>query len=76
MTKAPNPTKTKGVLAEEIAKAFKEEERTQLFEHIFEKYDAGLIQGAFDEVKQVPAEKIRKSRSALFFYLLDKYGEE
>jgi hypothetical protein len=74
-TKHAKPA-TKDDLAIEIAKVFQEEERTDQYRYIFQKHDEATIIRAFDEVTKLPASKIKKSRSALFFYLLNKYGEK
>lgn len=75
MSKSPTLSDKKKVLAREIAIAFKEENKVELYEYIFEKYDISRIQKVYDQVKLVPDDKIKKSRSALFFYLLYKYVE-
>jgi hypothetical protein len=74
-TKQVTPA-SKDELATEIAKAFQEERRTDLYRYIFQKHDQATIIKAFDEVTKLPASKIKKSKSALFFYLLNKYGEK
>jgi len=63
-------------LATEIARTFQEEHRTELYRYIFQKHDDAVIRKAFEEVKKVPVAKIKKTQSALFFYLLNKYAEE
>ena len=63
-------------LATEIAKAFHEEDRVELYRYVFRKHSEAVIKRAFEEVKKVPVEKIKKSQSALFFFLLNKYEEE
>jgi len=76
MTNTQHKSKTKEELANEIAKDFKEEERLELFQQVFERHDESIIQRAYKEVKKVPVAKIKKSQSALFFYLLNKYAEK
>jgi hypothetical protein len=68
--------KSKEDLANEIAKDFKEEERIELFQQVFQRHDESTIQRAYEDVKKVPISKIKKSQSALFFYLLNKYAEK
>ncbi|MDD5715990.1 MAG: hypothetical protein PHF98_04870 [Patescibacteria group bacterium] len=67
---------SKDDLAVEISKAFQEEHRTDLYRYIVQKHEEATIIRAFDEVTKLPASKIKKSKSALFFYLLNKYGEK
>ena len=67
---------SKDELAMEIAKSFQEEQRTELYRYIFQKHDESTIMKAFDEANKVPLSKIKKSRSALFFFLLNKYAEK
>ena len=68
--------KTKESLANKIAKEFKEEERIELFQQVFLRHNESIILRAYEEVKKVPIGKIKKSQSALFFYLLNKYAEK
>ena len=63
-------------LATEIARTFQEEHRTDLYRYIFQKHDESTIRRAFEETTEVPASKIKKSKSALFFFLLNKYAEK
>ena len=74
-TKKEKPT-SKDELAMDIAKTFKEEHRTDLYRYIFQKHDESTIRRAFEETIKVPDSKIKKSKSALFFYLLNKYAEK
>jgi len=67
---------SKDELAMEIAKSFQEEHRTELYRYIFQKHDESTIMKAFDEANKVPVSKIKKSKSALFFFLLNKYAEK
>lgn len=76
MTNTRHKSKTKEDLANEIAKCFKEEERIGLFQQVFQRHDESIIRRAYEEVQKVPISKIKKSQSALFFYLLNKYAEK
>ena len=62
-------------LAQEMAEAFKEESKVEQYQDIFQKYDLDVISRAFAEAKEVPADRIKKSRHALFLYLLKKYAK-
>lgn len=63
-------------LANEIAKEFREEEQVNLYQHICQQYDDAVVRSAFADAMKVPSEKIKKSRSALFFYLLKTNGKK
>lgn len=76
MTNTNNQSKTKDELATEIAKTFQEEHRVELYRYIFQKHDESIIRKAFEETTKVPVSKIKKSKSALFFFLLNKYAEK
>lgn len=76
MTNTNDQSKTKDELANEIAKSLQEEHRTELYRHIFQKHDESTIKKAFEEATKVPVSKIKKSKSALFFFLLNKYAEK
>lgn len=45
-------------------------------ERILARYPGAVIQRSLDRVERTPAEKIRKSKAALFRYLLAKFSEE
>jgi len=74
-TQKEKPT-SKDDLAAEIAKTFQEEHRIELYRYIFHKHDESIIRKAFEEASKVPVSKIKKSKSALFFFLLNKYAEK
>lgn len=63
-------------LAHKIAKSLKEEKDIKLYLYIVKHYKESAIRRAFQETMLVPDEKIKKTRSALFFYLLKKYDRE
>jgi len=65
---------TKKKLAIEIAKEFKEAEKVALYEALLDRYEETTIRQAFEDTKKVPLEKIKKSKSALFMFLLRKYA--
>ena len=74
-TQKEKPT-SKDDLATEIAKTFQEEHRIELYRYVFQKHDESTIRKAFEEASKVPVSKIKKSKSALFFFLLNKYAEK
>ncbi len=67
---------SKDDLAMAIAKAFQEESRIDLYRHVFQKHDVPTIRKTFEKVNKVPVGKIKKSKSALFFFLLNKNAEK
>ena len=62
-------------LALKIARAFKEEHKLPLYRVCCENFEEEGIKKAFSEVMAVPDNKIKKSRSALFIYLMKKYAK-
>lgn len=76
MTNRSLQSKDKKDLAVEIAKNFGEENRLFVYEYVFQSIPEAIIKKAYEEALSVPDEKIRKTRSALFFYLLNKYAEK
>jgi hypothetical protein len=63
-------------LALEIARGLGEEERLPIYRMVCENRSEEVVRRAFEQAKKTPQEKIKKSRSALFFYLVNKYGDE
>ncbi len=70
------PRDRKDELASMIAKAFGREDSLRQYQTACRQYDVASIEKAFEEANAVPLTKIKKSRSALFFYLLKKYGQD
>lgn len=63
-------------LASMIAEAFNDEEQVNLYLVYCKKYPDEIIQRAFAAARDFPEEKIRKSRAAIFFYLIKRYAHE
>ena len=63
-------------LALKIARTFNDEKHLPMYRFFIEKYGEKLIRKAFDEVESVPSVKIKKSRTALFIFLLRKYANK
>lgn len=61
-------------LAKKISNEFNEPEKQGLYQNLLTHYNIETIQKAFEDVKKVPIEKIKKSQSALFIFLLKKYA--
>ncbi|MCL4704889.1 hypothetical protein KJ068_06995 [bacterium] len=63
-------------LAHEIASALEEPDNQPYFEELCRRYSDHIIQKSLEEARAVPTEKIKKSRGALFAYLVKKYARE
>ena len=63
-------------LALEIAQSFNDEKHLPMYRFFIEKYGAELVKDAFKKVDSIPSEKIKKSKVALFIYLLRKYARK
>ncbi len=67
--------KTKGdLLALDIAKAFHDEVHLPMYRHFCATMDESIIRRAFSRVMQTPEQEIKRSRPALFIYLIRKYA--
>jgi hypothetical protein len=62
-------------LARQIAKDLDSHEGLAYFEKLCSNYPQKIILQSLKEAKAIPAEKIKKSRSALFVYLVKKYAK-
>ena len=60
-------------LALEIAKGFNDEKRLPLYRQICSGHSQSLVYRAFKETMNLPLHKIKKSRRALFIFLIKKY---
>ncbi len=63
-------------LAEEIAESFGDLSNIERYRRICRTHDRQPIYRAYREAADMPLSKIKKSRTALFIYLLRKYAEE
>lgn len=63
-------------LAHEIALALEEPDSQTYFEEMCRRYPDRIIQKSLEKARAVPMEKIKKSRGALFAYLVKKYARE
>lgn len=61
-------------LAEEIARGLQEPDSIRMFRALVRRYPEEIIRRAYEETLSYPAAKIRKSRGAIFNFLLKKYG--
>jgi len=63
------------VLAQRIAREFKDGASVLTYRSLVELYEEKDIVRAFDRVKAIPDDKIKKSRAALFIYLVKRYAK-
>lgn len=63
-------------LAMDIATALADHKNLALYISYSRRYPIWLLRKVLDEVKEIPSEKIKKSRGALFNYLVQKYAKE
>jgi len=70
------PTDGEEKLARELAKALDDERNLAFYRYAVTHYPEAFLRKTLSIVKDVPYEKIRKSRGALFNYLLHQYGAE
>ncbi len=68
--------KNQDLLAYEICNAFKDEKNSLLYLSYVRKYPLEVIKRAFDEAVRMPPHKIKKTRGALFNYLVRRYAKE
>ena len=61
--------------AHELAQELDDLKSLSLYESYVQNYPASFLRTILIEVLGVPAHMIRKSRAALFTYLVRKYGE-
>jgi hypothetical protein len=63
-------------LAREVALALKDRQRLPMFRRLCARHNETLIRKVLSEVNTIPESKIRKSKAALFVYLLKKHAHE
>ena len=63
----PNP------LAQEIVQSFQDKDNLSFYEQVCSQYSEDLIRRILQKVQEIPDEKIKKSRGALFTYLIKQY---
>ena len=69
------PRTKKDLLALDVARALGDTKNLGLYIAYCRKYPESLIRRILGIVKELPPERIRKSRGALFNYLVQKHGE-
>jgi hypothetical protein len=63
-------------LADDIARAFSEAEHLHRYKICCSKYPRWVIERAFKAAQTFPSERIKKSRAAIFFYLVKQYAHK
>ncbi|WKZ32794.1 MAG: hypothetical protein QY316_12945 [Thermodesulfobacteriota bacterium] len=74
--KGYKPRTEKELLAMDLAEALNDTKNLPLYLSYCNKYPEQLLRRVLGEVKELPREKIRKSRGALFNYLVQKYANK
>ena len=62
--------------AHTIAQEFNDSGQVRLYLQYCRKYPLSLVYRAYAEARSVPPERVRKSRAAIFFYLVKRYAHE
>lgn len=62
------------LLALEVASALKDDSHLLLYRTYCQRFDAQIIRRALDAAIETPDDKIKKSRAALFIFLLKQYA--
>lgn len=69
------PQTPQELLAVDLARGLDDSENLAFYLHCTKRYPEPILRSLFSKVKNVPAEKIKKSRGALFNYLIQKYAK-
>ena len=69
------PRSKEELLAMDVATALKDLPNLALYLSYSKKYPEHLVRRTLARVREIPDAKIRKSRGALFNYLIQKYGK-
>jgi hypothetical protein len=76
MTKSVQPKTQRELLAFDIANALGDADHLGLYLTYCKKYAVHILERAYGEARSIPAERIKKTRAALFFYLVKRYSHE
>ena len=63
-------------VAHHIARAFDDLDRLHNYVVCCQKYPLAVVWKAFKDAQNVPEAKIKKSRAAIFFYLVKQYAHQ
>jgi DNA-binding MarR family transcriptional regulator len=72
----PKPNSREELLALDLAQALKDRSGFSLYLSYAKKYPESLLRKILGEVKEIPDHKIKKSRGALFNYLIQKHDQK
>lgn len=72
----PEPNTKQEYMTQLIARTFNDEGKLQLYRTYCKKYSLNLIERAFAEARSYPTDRIKKSRAAIFFYLIKQYAHK
>ena len=61
------------LLARDLAAGLDDEENLRFYLSVCRKYPEEFLRKTYSQVKQIPEKKIKKSRGALFNYLIQKH---
>ncbi len=70
------PKTRKELLAFDLAKGLNDSKSLPFYLSVVRQYSEPLLMKLLGEVREIPSEKIKKSRAALFNYLLQQYAKE
>lgn len=73
LDKGFKPRTEKELLAKDLAEALNDQKNLPLYLSYCKRYPEQLLRRVLSEVKELPSEKIKKSRGALFNYLVQQY---
>lgn len=71
-----NPQNKMELFALDLADAFSDRDNMPLYLSYAGKYSEQILRSIMEEVKEIPLEKIKKSRGALFNHLVQKYAKQ
>ena len=67
------PKNAADALALEIARSFGDETHLSLYRQVCATHNRSLVYRAYREALDMPAERVRKSRRAIFFFIVHQY---
>ena len=70
------PKTKEELLSVDLAKELNDRKNLPLYLHYAKKYPELFLRKVLSEVKEIPAERIKKSKAALFSYLVKKYADK
>lgn len=70
------PKTPKDALALEISRAFADEIRLPFYREVCSAHPYPLVYRAYRDVMAIPAHQVRKSRRALFLFILHSYAND